>query len=154
MLILDGSDFPKQNIESVGMARQYCGQMGKTVTCQAGMFLAYASHLGYALLSRTSLMWHASIWAKAPLIEPRPLESSRQPRAISDKPATSILCGHYCDHLCTAMDYAYTSVVGDRRTASARIVLRSVDWLFHPMPLQFLSTMRWSLLPFVILKTV
>jgi hypothetical protein len=52
VLILDGSDFPKQGQESVGVARQYCGQVGKTANCQAGVFLAYASQHGYALLDR------------------------------------------------------------------------------------------------------
>jgi SRSO17 transposase len=52
VLILDGSDFPKQGQESVGVARQYCGQLGKTANCQAGVFLAYASQQGYALLDR------------------------------------------------------------------------------------------------------
>jgi SRSO17 transposase len=52
VLILDGSDFPKQGQESVGVARQYCGQLGKTANCQAGVFLAYASQNGYALLDR------------------------------------------------------------------------------------------------------
>ncbi len=52
VLILDGSDFPKQGQESVGVARQYCGELGKTANCQAGVFLAYASQHGYALLDR------------------------------------------------------------------------------------------------------
>lgn len=52
MLVLDGSDFPKQGTESVGVKRQYCGQLGKTANCQAGVFLAYASERGYALLDR------------------------------------------------------------------------------------------------------
>jgi SRSO17 transposase len=52
VLVLDGSDFPKQAHESVGVARQYCGELGKTANCQAGVFLAYASQHGYALLDR------------------------------------------------------------------------------------------------------
>ena len=49
---LDGSDFPKQGRKSVGVARQYCGRLGKVANCQAGMFLAYVSPLGRALVDK------------------------------------------------------------------------------------------------------
>ena len=50
--VLDGSDFPKQGRKSVGVARQYCGRLGKVANCQAGMFLAYVSPLGRALVDK------------------------------------------------------------------------------------------------------
>ena len=50
--VLDGSDFPKQGKKSVGVARQYCGRLGKVANCQAGMFLAYVSPLGRALVDK------------------------------------------------------------------------------------------------------
>lgn len=52
VLIIDGSDFPKQGSDSVGVKRQYCGELGKVANCQAGVFLAYASRQGYTLLDR------------------------------------------------------------------------------------------------------
>ena len=50
--VLDGNDFPKKGRKSVGVARQYCGRLGKVANCQAGMFLAYVSPLGRALVDK------------------------------------------------------------------------------------------------------
>ena len=44
--IVDGSDVPKQGDHSVGVARQWCGHVGKVDNCQAGVCAAYASRTG------------------------------------------------------------------------------------------------------------
>jgi SRSO17 transposase len=50
--IVDGADVPKPGEYSVGVARQWCGPLGKVDHCQAGGFAAYASRKGYTLLAR------------------------------------------------------------------------------------------------------
>jgi len=47
---VDESGFPKQGQKSVGVARQYCGALGKVAGCQIGVFLAYVSPRGRALV--------------------------------------------------------------------------------------------------------
>jgi SRSO17 transposase len=48
--LLDGSGFPKKGEESCGVARQWCGRLGKVDNCQVGVFLAYAAPRGCALV--------------------------------------------------------------------------------------------------------
>jgi SRSO17 transposase len=43
VLIFDESGFPKKGRESVGVARQCCGTLGKVENCQVGVFAAYAA---------------------------------------------------------------------------------------------------------------
>ena len=52
MLNVDGCDMPKKGKNSAGVARQYCGCLGKTDNCQAGVFVGYASTKGYGLIDR------------------------------------------------------------------------------------------------------
>jgi SRSO17 transposase len=52
VLMVDGSDFPKQGIHSAGVKRQYCGELGKRANCQAGVFVGYVSTKGYTVLDR------------------------------------------------------------------------------------------------------
>jgi SRSO17 transposase len=51
MITGDGCDFPKKGYSSVGADRQYCGSLGKTAICQAGVMVGYASKSGHGLIS-------------------------------------------------------------------------------------------------------
>jgi SRSO17 transposase len=50
ILVLDPSAFPKKGTASVGVARQWCGRLGKTDNCQVGIYLGYASRQEHALV--------------------------------------------------------------------------------------------------------
>ena len=52
VLIVDETGFVKKGAESVGVARQYCGSLGTVENCQVGVFAAYASRQGYALVDK------------------------------------------------------------------------------------------------------
>jgi len=51
-LIFDESGFIKKGQDSIGVARQYCGTVGKVDNCQVGVFAGYASGKGYALVDK------------------------------------------------------------------------------------------------------
>jgi SRSO17 transposase len=48
--VLDSSGFVKKGNESCGVARQWCGRLGKRENCQVGCFLGYVSRRGKALV--------------------------------------------------------------------------------------------------------
>lgn len=50
IFVIDESGVAKQGRHSVGVARQYCGALGKVGNCQVGVFLAYVSERGHALV--------------------------------------------------------------------------------------------------------
>ncbi len=51
MINVDSSEFVKKGKESVSVARQYCGAVGKVENCQSGVFVGYSSEKGYGLLT-------------------------------------------------------------------------------------------------------
>ena len=49
VIIFDPSGFPKKGTKSVGVARQWCGRLGKLENCQVGVYMAYASRKEHAI---------------------------------------------------------------------------------------------------------
>jgi SRSO17 transposase len=52
VLVVDETGFVKKGTHSVGVSRQYSGTAGRIENCQVGVFLAYASPRGQALIDR------------------------------------------------------------------------------------------------------
>jgi SRSO17 transposase len=77
VLVLDETGFLKKGDKSCGVQRQYSGTAGRIENCQIGVFLAYASRHGHALLDRA--LYLPENWAHDP---PR--------RAAAGVPATVV----------------------------------------------------------------
>jgi hypothetical protein len=91
VLTLDGSDLLKQGQESVGGKRHYCGEGGKRATCQAGVFLGYASVHGYTLLDRRLSL--PTEWVEDDAWAPRPRRCGVPPQpSLQDE--ASVGLGH------------------------------------------------------------
>ena len=52
MITGDETGYAKKGKESVGVARQYCGRLGKVDNCQVGVAVGYASSAGYGLINQ------------------------------------------------------------------------------------------------------
>ena len=50
VLVFDPSAFPKKGTASVGVARQWCGRLGKVENCQVGIYLGYVSSSEHTLV--------------------------------------------------------------------------------------------------------
>jgi len=51
VIVFDPSGFPKKGVKSVGVARQWCGRLGKVDNCQVGVYMAYVSRKEHALVN-------------------------------------------------------------------------------------------------------
>jgi SRSO17 transposase len=51
VIVFDPSAFAKKGTKSVGVARQWCGRLGKVENCQVGVYMAYASRSEHAIVN-------------------------------------------------------------------------------------------------------
>lgn len=50
VIVFDPSGFPKKGTKSVGVARQWCGRLGKVENCQVAVYMAYVSRKEQAIV--------------------------------------------------------------------------------------------------------
>jgi SRSO17 transposase len=86
VLVLDETGFLKQGKASCGVARQYTGSAGKITNCQIGVFAAYVSRHGHALVDRA--LYLPKAWAD----DPARLAAARVPTgtAFATKPGLAL----------------------------------------------------------------
>ena len=85
--IVDDSGFPKQGTHSVGVARQYCGQLGKQDNCQVAVSLSVAND--QASLPIAYQLFLPQVWADDP---PRRAKAG-VPETITFETKTAIALG-------------------------------------------------------------
>ncbi len=85
--IVDDSGFPKQGKHSVGVARQYCGQLGKQDNCQVAVSLSVAND--HASLPIAYQLFLPEVWAND---QPR-RDKAGVPAAIRFETKTAIALG-------------------------------------------------------------
>ncbi len=85
--IVDDTGFPKQGTHSVGVARQYCGQLGKQDNCQVAVSLSVAN--AHASLPIAYQLFLPQVWANDPLRRAK----AGVPAAIDFKTKTAIALG-------------------------------------------------------------
>ena len=62
VIVFDPSGFPKSGKNSVGVARQWCGRLGKTDNCQVAIYMGYVSCEEHALVD--TRLYLPEEWAK------------------------------------------------------------------------------------------
>lgn len=63
VIVFDPSGFAKQGKKSVGVARQWCGRLGKIENCQVAVYMAYVSRQDQALVN--TRLYLPAEWTKS-----------------------------------------------------------------------------------------
>ena len=88
-LIFDETGFVKKGDDSIGVAKQYCGTIGKVENCQVAVFVAYVSEHGYALVDKRLFIpekWFSDVYQerreKCEL--PKDMQFKRKPQLAAE----------------------------------------------------------------------
>lgn len=62
VIVIDPSAFPKKGDKSVGVAKQWCGRLGKVENCQVAVYMAYVARKEHAIVN--TRFYLPKEWAK------------------------------------------------------------------------------------------
>src|SRR5215204_3167936 len=99
VLVVDETGFLKKGEHSVGVARQYSGTAGRIENCQIGVFLAYASRFGQALIDRQLYLpeaWAQDESKRAKAGVPEEITFATKPEIARDLIAAALDAGAPC----------------------------------------------------------
>jgi SRSO17 transposase len=83
VLVVDETGFLKKGAKSAGVQRQYSGTAGRIENCQVGVFLAYASDKGRALVDRELYLpkeWASDVARRAEAHVPAKVDFQTKPQ--------------------------------------------------------------------------
>ncbi len=121
VLVFDPSAFKKQGKESVGVARQWRGRLGKVDNCQVGVYLGYVSRKEHALVDVR--LYLNKEWAK----DKRRRKKCGVPREIRFRTRHALALDMLAEHG-TALPHAW--IAGDDemgRSSAFRRQLRALE---------------------------
>ena len=139
VLVIDETGFLKKGSKSAGVARQYSGTAGRIENCQIGVFLAYASGRGHALIDRELYLpqdWAEDGARRATAGIPRAVSFATKPQLAQRMIARAIAAG---------VPFAW--VVGDEVYGSDRRLRLFLEQHERPFILTVRSNEKlWSVL--------
>jgi SRSO17 transposase len=139
VLIVDETGFLKKGTKSAGVARQYSGTAGRIENCQIGVFLAYASGTGHALIDRE--LYLPKEWAEDPAR--RAVAGIPEEVAFATKPALA----RRMIARAIAADIPFAWVLGDAVYGSDRRLRLDLEQQQRPFVLAIRSNEKlWSML--------
>lgn len=133
VLILDGTSFPKQGTASVGVARQYCGALGKTANCQVAVTVALWTGVRAWVLG-------AQLYLPEEWLTPPQRARARIPDTVSFRPKGQLALTLW--RQVRAAGFDITAVVGDAEFGNNATLRRTLHRAKLPYALGVSSDLK------------
>lgn len=133
VLILDGTSFPKQGTASVGVARQYCGALGKTANCQVAVTVALWTGVRAWFLG-------AQLYLPEEWLTPSQRARARIPDTVSFRPKGQLALTLW--RQVRAAGFDITAVVGDAEFGNNAMLRRTLHRAKLPYALGVSSDLK------------